>query len=123
MLRLAIPVLHVSSSGAAEEFYCKKLGFQVEFVYRIEKNNPDPGYIGLKRDGAWLHISSFPGDGVSGGVVYLLVDNVDVLYEEFIQKKVPIDLKPTNQIWKNREMYVKDLDGNSIRFIQESTEE
>jgi len=34
MLKLAIPVFHVSRSAAAEAFYCGKLGFTWQFAYR-----------------------------------------------------------------------------------------
>jgi catechol 2,3-dioxygenase-like lactoylglutathione lyase family enzyme len=34
LLKLVIPVLHVSRSEAAEEFYCARLGFRLEFAYR-----------------------------------------------------------------------------------------
>jgi catechol 2,3-dioxygenase-like lactoylglutathione lyase family enzyme len=120
LFKQAIPVLHVSSSGAAEDFYCNGLGFRRDFAYRIDGAKPDPCYMGLSRDDAWLHVSSFSGDGVSGGLVYLLVDDVDGLHEELLRKKVRIDLEPTDQTWGNREMYVKDPDGNSIRFIRPS---
>ena len=117
MFKLAIPVLHVSSSAAAEEFYCGRLGFHRDFAYRLDESQADPCYMGLTRDGVELHVSSFSGDGVSGGVVFLIVDDVDALYGELVQKEVPIALKPTEQSWGNREMYVKDPDGNSIRFV------
>jgi len=74
--------------------------------------------MGVSRDGVWLHISSLSGDGVSGGVVNLLVDNVDALHAELIAKGVRIAVGPVDQTWGNREMYVKDADGNSIRFMQ-----
>jgi catechol 2,3-dioxygenase-like lactoylglutathione lyase family enzyme len=54
----------------------------------------------------------------SGGVVYLLVDDVDGLHAELVEKGVRIDSGPVDQTWGNREMYVKDPDGNSIRFIR-----
>ncbi|PYS76197.1 MAG: hypothetical protein DMF66_16015 [Acidobacteria bacterium] len=117
MFRLAIPVLHVSSSAAAEEFYCDRLGFSRQFAHRLDEAEPDPCYMGLTRDGVRLHASSFPGDGVSGGVVFLLVEDVDALHEELVAKGVPIDTGPIDQTWGKREMYVKDADGNSIRFI------
>lgn len=117
--KIAIPVLHVSSSVEAEEFYCRGLGFSRNFAYRVDEDKPDPCYIGLYRDDAWLHVSSFSGDGISGGVVYLLVDNVDSLHEELQRKGIAVDLKPTDQSWGNREMYVKDPDGNSIRFVRQ----
>lgn len=117
MFKLAIPVLHVTSSTAAEEFYCNRLGFRREFAQRFDGATPDPCYMGVVRDDVRLHVSSFSGDGVSGGVVFLLVDDVDALHEELLRKNVPIALEPTDQTWGNREMYVKDPDGNSIRFI------
>jgi catechol 2,3-dioxygenase-like lactoylglutathione lyase family enzyme len=118
VFKLAIPVLHVTNSAAAEEFYCNRLGFRQEFAHRGDETMPDPCYMGLSRDAARLHVSSFSGDGISGGVVFLLVDDVDGLHEELLRKGVRIDLEPTDQTWGNREMYVKDPDGNSIRFVQ-----
>jgi uncharacterized glyoxalase superfamily protein PhnB len=117
VFKSAIPVLHVSSSAAAEDFYCRRLGFHRDFAYRVDENKADPCYMGLTRDGVELHVSSFSGDGVSGGVVFLIVDDVDALYAQLLAKDVPIDLKPTEQSWGNREMYVKDADGNSLRFV------
>ena len=101
------------------EFYCRKLGFREEFAYRVDERLPDPCYLGLVRDGVRLHVSSFSGDGVSGGVVFLLVADVDVLHGELVAKGLTIDLPPTDQTWGNREMYVKDPDGNSIRFVNQ----
>jgi catechol 2,3-dioxygenase-like lactoylglutathione lyase family enzyme len=118
LLKLAIPLLHVSSSNEAEDFYCNRLGFRREFAHRGDNAKPDPCYMGVSRDGVWLHISSFSGDGVSGGVANLIVDNVDALHAEFVAKNVRIDLAPIDQTWGSREMYVKDADGNTIRFIQ-----
>jgi len=117
MFKSAIPVLHVSNADAAEEFYCHRLGFTQTFAYRIDEPRPDPCYMGLARDGVRLHVSSFSGDGGSGGVVFLVVEDVDALHAELKTKGVAIDLEPTDQSWGNREMYVKDPDGNSIRFV------
>ena len=119
MLKLAIPVLHVSNSMAAEDFYCKRLGFRREFAHRVDDAKADPCYMGLTRDGVWLHVSSFSGDGISGGAVNLIVEDVDTLHEELVEKGVRIDTGPVDQTWGTREMYVKDADGNSIRFIEQ----
>jgi catechol 2,3-dioxygenase-like lactoylglutathione lyase family enzyme len=121
MLKLAVPVLRVSDSVAAEGFYCNRLGFRREFAYRLDDTKPNPCYMGLSRDGVELHVSSFSGSGVSGGVVLLLVDDLDDLHAELVAKGVPIALEPTNQTWGNREMYINDVDGNSIRFVQEGS--
>jgi catechol 2,3-dioxygenase-like lactoylglutathione lyase family enzyme len=118
VIKAAVPVLHISSAEQAEDFYCRKLGFQLEFAHRGDHNRPDPSYMGVSRDGIWLHLSSFSGDGVAGGVVNLVVDSVDALHTEFLGRNVPIALPPINQTWGTREMYVKDSDGNSLRFQQ-----
>jgi uncharacterized glyoxalase superfamily protein PhnB len=118
MFKTAIAVLHVGSSAAAEEFYCEKLGFRRQFAYRVDESNADPCYMGLVRDEAWLHLSSFSGDGVSGGVVRVEVEDVDALHAELVEKGVRIDTGPVDQTWGTREMYLKDADGNSVRFIR-----
>lgn len=64
MLKLAIPVLHVGNSRAAETVYCEKLGFRREFAYRPDGEHDDPCDMGIIRDGVWLHLSSFSEDGV-----------------------------------------------------------
>lgn len=74
--------------------------------------------MGISRDGVWLHLSSFSGDGTPGGVANLIVTSVDELYAEFATKGIPIDTRPVDQTWGNREMYVKDADSNCLRFIQ-----
>jgi uncharacterized glyoxalase superfamily protein PhnB len=119
MLRRAIPVLHVSRSTLAETFYCSQLGFTQRFAYRPDPARVDPCYMGLSRDGVTIHLSSFPEDGVVGGVVNLLVDDLDALHEELFAKGVAIALPPTDQEWGNREMYLTDPDGNSIRFVRD----
>jgi uncharacterized glyoxalase superfamily protein PhnB len=117
MIQRAIPLLHVSDSAKAVEFYCNGLGFRMEFEYRPEGVTTDPCYMGISRDGVWIHLSSFSGDAVPGGVANLMVDNVDKFYEEFTAKNVSIALPPVDQAWGSREMYVKDADGNCLRFI------
>lgn len=118
MLKLAVPVFHVSNAAAGKEFYCRKLAFRLDFAHCGVETQPDPCYMGISRDGARLHLSSFSGDAVPGGVANLVVDNVDELHSEFLAKSVAIDLPPTDQTWGTREMYIKDADGNSLRFQQ-----
>jgi uncharacterized glyoxalase superfamily protein PhnB len=115
---VAIPLIHVSSSKEAEEFYCTKLGFTKEWDYRPAAPAEDPAYLGLQRDGVPLHVSSFSGDGLAGGVASFYVRDVDALFAELTSRGVPIQLEPYDQSWGNREMYVQDADSNSLRFIQ-----
>jgi uncharacterized glyoxalase superfamily protein PhnB len=118
VLKLAIPLIHVSSSKAAEELYCKGLGFMLLSVTRPDPARADPCYMAVMRDDVVLHLSSFSGDGVPGGVANIFVEDVDALHAELKGRGVRIDLSPTDQTWGNREMYVKDADRNCIRFLQ-----
>ena len=119
MIRHAVPLLHVSNAEVAVQHYCKGLGFRKEFAHRPDGVTGDPCYMGISRDGVWLNLSSFSGDGVAGGVANLIVDDVDTLHKEFVERGVHIDTAPMDQTWGSREMYVKDSDGNCLRFICE----
>jgi len=114
--------LHISNPVSAESFYCDQLGFQKTFSYQ-PFGKTGPLYLGITRDGVRVHLSSFPGDGVAGNAVVLVVDNIDALHDEFVSKGVKMDLPPTDQDWGNREMYINDEDNNSIRFTQWSNED
>ncbi len=116
MIKQAIPVLHITNAEASEAFYCGLLGFQLEFQVPANETSRDPCYLGVSRDGAVLHLSSHAGDGVVGGVVYFLCDDVDALHAEFASKNVLIHIAPVDQTWGVRELYVRDPDGNSVRF-------
>jgi uncharacterized glyoxalase superfamily protein PhnB len=118
VIKVAVPLLHVSNSALAKEFYCSQVGFHHEFSHCAGEAGSDPCYMGVTRDGVWLNLSSFSGDGVAGGAANLFVDDVDALHAEFISKGVPIDTGPVDQTWGSREMYVKDADRNCLRFIQ-----
>ncbi len=118
MIRQAVPLLHVANAVEAQDFYLKRLGFKLEYAHGLHGRNGDPCYSAISRDGIWIILSSFIGDGVAGGVVNLLVDDVDALYAEFAAAGVNIDLAPYDQSWGTREMYIKDADGNCLRFQQ-----
>jgi catechol 2,3-dioxygenase-like lactoylglutathione lyase family enzyme len=116
MLIQAIPVLHISSAAASVAFYCGQLGFRLLFEVPASETQRDPGYMGFGRDGLEFHASSHAGDGVAGGVVYFRCDDVDALHAEFVAAGVAIHVAPVDQTWGIREMYVRDPDGNSVRF-------
>jgi catechol 2,3-dioxygenase-like lactoylglutathione lyase family enzyme len=118
VLKVAIPVLHVRSSRRAEEFYCGKLGFTLDWANRAFGGD-DPCYMGVTRDGAHFHLSSYSGDGVSGNVVMIEVEDVDALFAELSSHGVAFDPVPVDQTWGQREMYAVDPDGNTVRFFCE----
>ena len=114
-IRHSVPIIRVSDIGAAEYFYCSVLGFTKRGEYVATADGP--AYMTVSRDGAILHISSFPGDSAYGAAVYFDVEDVDTLYDSF--RKAGLEkahLEPTDQTWDRREIYVLDPDGNCLRF-------
>lgn len=116
MLRQSIAVLHMTDAARTEAFYRDRLGFQLDFEVPASPDRRDPCYLGVSREGVALHLSSHAGDAVVGGAVYFLVEDVDALHAEFVSRGTPIHIAPVDQTWGMRELYVRDPDGNSLRF-------
>lgn len=118
MFQSAIPVIQVSGSIAAQEFYCNGLGFTLLSSWRPDETQDDPRYMTLARDGAQLHVHSFQSGIVGAGAVYVLVDNVDALYAELLSSGVSVSGPPIDQTWGTREIAVRDADRNVVTFGQ-----
>jgi len=119
MLKAAIPLIRVRSSSEALEFYRDKLGFEVRSTYRASRDNDDPAYHVMTRGGATIHVSSFPADGVVGGVTTIVVTDIEELHDELIGKAIDVGLGIMDQPWGDREVYVRDAVGNTLRFQSE----
>jgi catechol 2,3-dioxygenase-like lactoylglutathione lyase family enzyme len=123
MFKLAVPILGVSNSAAAEEFYCGKLGFHRKFAYRPNPPRLDPCYMGIVRDGAHLVISSFEPDGPPGKRnVQIFVEDIVAVRDEITAAGVSPTGDTLDQEWGNLEFGVRDPDGNHINFSQVKTE-
>lgn len=116
MLKSATPLLHVPETAGALHFYRDRLGFVVRSTYRPHGDRADPSYHVLARDGAILHISSFPGDGVAGNVVTIVVEDIHALHDELVRNSVDVGSGIMDQAWGDREIYVRDPAGNQLRF-------
>ena len=106
-----IPILRVADAEVAAEWY-GQLGFGVEFVHRFEPGLP--AYVGLRRDGAQIHLSEHDGDARPDTLVYLWVDDLDAVAAAL---GVDIHVAP----WA-RELHVIDPDGNRLRVGTPTTE-
>lgn len=115
----ATPVLDISDWNTAKTFYCEKLGFAVDWAYQPNASSVNPAYLGLSREGACIEVSSFPGSAVFANSVVSDVRDVNELFQEFQKNGVTeFALEPYTQSWGNREMYLRDSDGNKLNFIQ-----
>ena len=82
----------------------------------------------LERDGAELMLTSLRGDQHAKIAVVIQVSKVDVIFREVksrgwisAKKDSPVHQAPVNQTWGNREFYVDDPDGNTVRFVEFGT--
>jgi len=116
MITSAVPVIAVSDSARAEDYYCRVLGFQTMFAYPLEASKPDPRYLGVARDGVWLHLQSFKPERAGMTDAFLWVADVDLLHDEFAARGAVVQLPPTNQTWGTRETGIRDPDGNVLVF-------
>src|SRR5437899_9496481 len=99
MITSAVPVIAVTDSARAEDYYCRVLGFQKMFAYRPDSSRTDPCYLGVARDGVWLHLQSFKPERAGMTDAFLWVEDVDVLYAEVSARGAVIQLPPTDQTW------------------------
>ena len=105
MAEKIVPIFRVADGYAAAEWY-RRLGFEVVQEHRFA---PDlPLYLFLQRGEERLHLSEHRGDANPGSLVYLYVDDVDAIADEF---GATITLQP----WA-REVALTDPDGNRLRI-------
>jgi len=116
MITSAIPVIAVSDSARAEDYYCRVLGFKKMSAYPPDATKPDPRYLALARDGVWLHLQSFKPQRAGMTDAFFWVTDVDQLYEELSVRGAVVQLPPTDQTWGIREMGIRDPDGNVLGF-------
>jgi uncharacterized glyoxalase superfamily protein PhnB len=116
MITSAIPIIAVSDSARAEDYYCRVLGFQKMFAWPAEAATPEPRYIGVARDGVWLHLQSYKPERAGMTDAFLWVADVDQLHAELAARGAIVQLPPTDQTWGTRELGIRDPDGNVLVF-------
>jgi uncharacterized glyoxalase superfamily protein PhnB len=116
MITSAIPVIAVSDASRAEDYYCRVLGFEKMFAYPPDATKGGPHYIGVARDGVWLHLQSYKPERAGMTDAFLWVVDVDRLHEEVAGRGAVVQLPPTDQTWGTREVGIRDPDGNVLVF-------
>ena len=116
MITSAIPVIAVTDSVRAEDYYCRVLGFQRKFLHRPDPARKDPCYLGVARDDVWLHLDSFKSERAGMTGAFLWVADVDRFHQEISARGAITQLPPTDQTWGTREAHIQDPDGNVLCF-------
>jgi len=118
-LLAAEPQLFVADIGASCEFYTKKLGFTVAFIY-----GEPPFYGQVFRDGARLNLRRLAEPAISPGLrdrehllsASITLDDAKPLFLEFQTAGVVFHQGLKTEPWSARTFIVCDPDGNLILF-------
>jgi len=106
------PILRVQSVEKSVEYYVRVLGFKVDWN--------TPIFASVSRGKCHIFLSE--GDqGRPGAWIWIGVEDVDALLNEYQQTVAKIRHRPTNYPWAC-EMQVEDLDGNVLRLGSENKE-
>ncbi|MGA7379724.1 MAG: glyoxalase superfamily protein [Terriglobales bacterium] len=104
------PILRVENMGASVQFYVNALGFE-----NASWGTND--FTSVTRGGAGIYLCR-GSQGLGEAWVWIGVDDVDKLHQEYQVRGLKIRLPPTNYSWA-REMQVEDPDGNVLRLGSE----
>ena len=106
----ATPILRVNDLGMALNYYVGVLGFRgADWGTRL--------FTMVSRDGADIYLCQ-RGQGAPGTWLWVGVDDVGALFQEYQASGAKIRLPPGNYPWAY-EMHVEDTDGHVIRFGSE----
>lgn len=122
-LTAAEPQLYVRDVVVSSEFYSRKLGFSVAFVY-----GEPPFYAQVFRDGARLnlrHVDEPVIDSVRRDDEQLLaatitLEDAEPLFVEYEQSGVELVQPLRTEPWGARTFIVRDPDGNLLLFAGRS---
>lgn len=117
-----IPIFRCRNMKEAISFYTGILDFKI----KEPGASADDWVVALINGDAELILTSLEGDQKIGIATNVLVQGIDQLFEKYIgrgldtsnKENSPVHQGPFDQSWGNREFYVTDVDGNTLRFIQ-----
>jgi len=97
-------------------FYCRFLGFTVDFEHRFGPNMPL--YQGLRMGQVLLHMSENPGDAVPGSSAFFWITGVDAYRDRILASGESFAVPEIyDQPW-GREIGFIDPFGNRLRFSE-----
>lgn len=113
---IAVPVFRSLNEARCRAFYCRFLGFDVDFEHRFEATMPL--YLGLRMGPVQLHLSENPGDAVPGSSAFFWMSGVDAYRDRIAASGEDFKLPEIyDQPW-GRELGFIDPFGNRLRFCQ-----
>jgi catechol 2,3-dioxygenase-like lactoylglutathione lyase family enzyme len=118
-----IPIFRCTNMRRALRFYTEVLDFRL----KEHGASADDWVVALTNDDdAELLLTSLEGDQKIGIAANVVVDDIDERFKKYLsrgldvssKKESPVHQGPIDQSWGNREFYVTDEDGNTLRFLK-----
>jgi catechol 2,3-dioxygenase-like lactoylglutathione lyase family enzyme len=117
-----VPIFRCTNMKRALQFYTGILDFKL----KEEGASADDWVVALINDDAELLLTSLEGDQKIGIAANVLVNDIDARFQKYVdrglntgnKKESPVHQGPIDQSWGNREFYVTDEDGNTLRFVK-----
>lgn len=117
-----IPLFRCRNMNEAISFYTSILDFEL----KEPGASAEDWVVALKNGDAELILTSLEGDQKMGIAANVMVDDIDARFSTYIRRGLdtsgkegsPVHQGPINQSWGNREFYVTDPDGNTLRFFK-----
>ncbi|MFX1528547.1 MAG: VOC family protein [Promethearchaeota archaeon] len=116
------PMIYVSDIKSSIKFYTELLNFKVEEYYPDDRN---PRWVAIQIGNQRFAMGNtfkninhkYHPDGINGSGVhfYIIVDNIDEVYQK-LKSRVSILDKLEKKPWGNTEFAIKDPDGYLISF-------
>lgn len=115
-----VPIIKCSDMRRSLRFYTEVLDFKLKYP----EASPEDWLLHLINDGAEIQLSP---EGHFGTPINIFLESaakVDALFAQYVshgldtsgKKESPVHQGPVDQTWGNREFYVNDPDGNTLRF-------
>ena len=120
-----VPLFKCRDMQKAIAFYTGILDFELKY----KEASANDLVVDLVNNTIELQLTIAEGDYLFGSVANIWVDEVDELFQKYVQrgldhsnkKDSPVHQGPTDQTWGTREFYVTDVDGNTLRFCKTSS--
>jgi predicted lactoylglutathione lyase len=110
-----IPILSVKNVSASIDYYVKVLGFKKDW-----DDGDSPTMASVSRDNFSIMLCQ-GAQGQPGTWIWIGVESVEELFEEYKVQGATIQHKPTNYSWAY-EMRLEDPDGHVLRIGSEPKE-